>query len=349
MTSSTISSLALWDASRISMSRVQSQLGAASQEVTTGRHYDVGLALGTGTARAIDARVAIDDIDSIVTMNGVVGQRLSTMQSSMTAMLDLARSLFTEATQVTQSGVDRELFIDSAKSKLATLTSLLSSTNNGTFIFSGTNSLSAPVSDYLADPPPAARSAVVSAFTSEFSVAPDDPAVADITADQVKSYWNGTYSALFESPSWQTAFSSASDEPTELRIGPQEYASYSVSANDPGIRKLYSTLVALVDAGASDMNADAFGQLASLVASGAGAAAADLARSQAALGAVQSRLTNANDRMEIGRNLLNKAVGELEGVDQVEASTRLNSLTTQLQVSYAVTARMFKLSLLEYL
>ncbi|MGE0233169.1 MAG: flagellin [Flavobacteriaceae bacterium] len=39
----------------------------------------------------------------------------------------------------------------------------------------------------------------------------------------------------------------------------------------------------------------------------------------------------------------------MEGVDQVEASSRLNSLTTQLQVSYAVTARMFKLSLLDYL
>ena len=349
MTSSTISSLALWDASRILMSRTQSQLGAASQEVTTGRHHDVGIALGTGTSRVIDARLVMDDMDSITTMNGVASQRLSTMQSSLGAMMDLARSLFTEATQVVQSGIDRDLFIDSAKSKLATLTSLMSANSNGTYLFSGTNTLSAPVSDYLADPPPAARSAVVSAFAGEFGIAPDDPGVADITADQVKAYWNGTYATLFESPNWQSAFSSASDDPTELRIGPQEYASYSVNANDTGIRKLYSALVAVVDAGASGMNADAFGQLASLVAGSAGAAAADLAQSQAALGAVQSRLTNANGRMQIESNLLNKVVGELEGVDQAEASTRLNSLTTQLQVSYAVTARMFKLSLLEYL
>jgi flagellar hook-associated protein 3 FlgL len=349
MTSSTISSLALWDASRILMSRTQSQLGAASQEVTTGRHHDVGIALGTDTSRAIDARLVIDDMDSIATMNGVASQRLSTMQSSLSGMLDLARSLFTEATQVVQSGVDRELFIDSAKSKLATLTSLISATNNGTYLLSGTNTLSAPVSDYLADPPPAARSAVISAFTSEFGIAPDDPAVADLTADQVKTYLNGTYATLFETPNWQSTFSSASDASTELRIAPQEYTSYSVSANDPGIRKLYSALVAVVDAGANGMNADAFGQLASLVAGSAGAAAADLAQSQASLGAVQNRLTNANGRMQIERGLLNTVVGELEGVDQAEASTRLNSLTTQLQVSYAVTARMFKLSLLEYL
>lgn len=349
MTTTMISSLTLWNVARISMSRTEFKIGVATQEVASGRHYDVGLALGIDTARTIDARLIIEDMDAIASMNDVATQRISTMQSSIGAMVDLARSLFAEATQAGQTGSDRALFIESARSKLAAFTSLLSATSNGTYAFSGQASLSRPVVDYLADPPSIAQAGVIAAFTSEFSIAPDNPAVVGITADQVRAYWNGTYSSLFEPPSWQTTFSAASDAPIELRIGPQEHAAYSMSANDAGVRRLYSALVAVVDSGASEMNADAYAELAGLVAERAGAAAADLTHSQASLGETQRRITNANDRMEIKRNLLDRLVGRLEGVDQVEASTRLNSLTTQLQLSYAVTGRLFKLSLLDYL
>lgn len=349
MSSTTISSLALWDSARLSMSRTQSQLAATAQEVTTGRHYDVGIALGVSTSRAIDARLIISDIDSIVSMNGILSERLSTMQASLSGMLDVARSLFTEATQAGQSDVNRELFVESARSKLATLTSLLSATSNGSYVLSGANNLSAPIFDYLGDPPSAARSSAIGAFVGEFGIAPDDPAVVNITADQLKAYWNGSFSALFQSPSWEATFSSASDGSVQSRIGPQEYASYSVSANDDGIRRLYSALVAVIDAGASEMSSDTFGVLAGLVAGAAGAAAAELTRSQASLGETQSRVTGAINRMETKRSVLQKVIGDLESVDQVEASTRLNGLTTQLQVSYAVTARMFKLSLLDYI
>ena len=349
MTTTMISSLALWDAARTSVSRTQNQLGAVSQEVTTGRHYDVGIALGTDTARTINTRVLIEDITSIVGMNGVASERLSTMQSSITGMIDIARSLFEQATQAGQQDANRTQFIDSARSMLATLTDLLSATNNGTYVFAGPNSLSVPVGDYISNPPSSSRAVVTGAFASEFGVSPDDPAAGSITADQIKAYWNGSYSTLFQPPNWQTTFSSASDDPTELRIGPQERASYSVNANDPGIRRLYAALVAVVDTGATNLSASAFGALAGLVAESASAAASDLTHSQASLGETKSRITKASDRMAINRTVLERVVGGLEGVDQVEASTRLNSLTTQLQVSYAVTARMFKLSLLDYL
>jgi len=349
MASTTISSLALWDAARVSMSRTQNQVGIASQEVTTGRHYDVGIALGTDTSRAIDGRVIMADMNAITAMNGVVGERLSAMQASLTGMLGLARSLFAEAAQAGHAGVDRELFVQSARSKLETLQSLLSVTSNGSYAFSGTNSLTAPVADYLGDPPSAARSAVIGAFTAEFGIAPDDPAVANLTGDQLKNFWGGSYASLFETPAWQSAFSNATGDAITFRIGPAEYASYSTSANDAGVRNLYSALVAVIDAGTSEMSAEAFGALAGLVAGAAGSAAADIARSQGALGETQGRMTDANKRMETRLLALEKVVGGLEGVDQVEASTRLNSLTTQLQISYAVTARMFKLSLLDYI
>lgn len=349
MAVSSISSLAMWDSARASISRIQNQLVSTGDEVTTGRHYDVGVTLGTDTSRSISARVGIEDIDTTTAMNGVLGERLTTMQSSFTAMREMADALFTEATQAGQSDADRELFVSNARSMLATLTSLLTTTSNGSYALSGTNSLNAPVSDYMAEPVSAARSTVIATFTGEFGVAPDDPAVAGITPDQLTTYWSGAFSTLFEDPDWQSVFSSASGSGVDVRIAPNEHVSYSASANDAGVRKLYAALVAVVDSGTADLNSDAFGALAGLVASTAGEASVALTRSQAAVGAVQSRVTGANERMAISRGILENVIGDLESVDQTEASTRLKNLTTQLQLSYAVTSQMFSLSLLDYL
>jgi flagellar hook-associated protein 3 FlgL len=46
---------------------------------------------------------------------------------------------------------------------------------------------------------------------------------------------------------------------------------------------------------------------------------------------------------------MTKHIGKLEGVDPYEASTRLSQLMTQVETAYAMTARVQKLSLLNYL
>ena len=48
-------------------------------------------------------------------------------------------------------------------------------------------------------------------------------------------------------------------------------------------------------------------------------------------------------------HVLEKHIGGLEGIDPYEASTRISNLLTQIETSYALTARIQQLSLIDYI
>ncbi|WP_312860661.1 flagellin [Neoaquamicrobium sediminum] len=75
----------------------------------------------------------------------------------------------------------------------------------------------------------------------------------------------------------------------------------------------------------------------------------DLANQQGATGITQQRIERANDRMSMQVDLFTESLTEMEGVDPAEASTRVNSLLAQIEISYSLTARLQQLSLLRYL
>lgn len=344
-----VSTVVLREATRSAMSQTQVRLNEASREVSSGRYFDVGLVLGRQTAQTIDARQSIGDLKSILSTNGLVSTRLAVMQASLSSMVEIANDFFQTLTSAAGSGVDRSLIIDDARAKLGTLVNLLSATSQGAYVFGGLNSSQPPVTNYLADPPPPARAAVLAAFVGEFGFSPTDPQTDTISPTQMRAYLDGAYGTLFQNPAWQTTFSSAVDGDVEARISPNEVANVPTTANDHGIRRLMDTLVATIDSGLVDLNTQTFQSFAMSIAERASLAAGELMRSQASVGSVQERIAKANERLEVQRGLLDRLVGNLENVDLATASARLNDLVTQLEVSYAVTARIQNLSLLNYL
>lgn len=344
-----VSSVVLRETTRSAISQVQARLNEASREVSSGRHFDVGLVLGAQAAQTIDARQSIGDLNAILSTNGLISTQLAVVQASLSSMVDIANDLFETLTSAARSGADRSQIVDDARAKLGTFVNLLSTTNQGAYVFGGLNSAEPPMADYLEDPSPPARTAVLGSFVTEFGFSPTDPQSVTISPTQMLAYLDGSYGALFQDLAWQTTFSSAVDGDMEARISPQEVATLSTTANDQGIRHLMGALVATIDSGLVDLNAQTFQTFTTTIAERASLAAGELMRSQASLGSVQERVAKANERMEIQRGLLDRTVGNLENVDLATASARLNHLATQLDVSYAVTARIQNLSLLNYL
>ena len=64
---------------------------------------------------------------------------------------------------------------------------------------------------------------------------------------------------------------------------------------------------------------------------------------------MQKLVEDANDRLSAKREILSLHISSLETVDPYEAATRLTSAQTQLQASYAVTARLSELSFLNFM
>jgi flagellar hook-associated protein 3 FlgL len=67
------------------------------------------------------------------------------------------------------------------------------------------------------------------------------------------------------------------------------------------------------------------------------------------LGIAQRQLASYAMEQERNSARLAESIQSLEGVDPYEAATRMNSLLTQLEASYAVTARISRLTLLSFI
>ena len=67
------------------------------------------------------------------------------------------------------------------------------------------------------------------------------------------------------------------------------------------------------------------------------------------LGVSENRITKASTALESQLRIITLHLGDVEGVDAYEASTRMKSLLTQVETSYTLTARIQQMSLMNYL
>ena len=77
--------------------------------------------------------------------------------------------------------------------------------------------------------------------------------------------------------------------------------------------------------------------------------AVPLTADEATIGAAQQRVTDANTHMAAQMTILQTQIGNLDNVNPYQTATLVNSLTTQIQTAYSLTAALQKLSLVNYL
>ena len=74
-----------------------------------------------------------------------------------------------------------------------------------------------------------------------------------------------------------------------------------------------------------------------------------LTTTEATLGSTQTRVTDANTSMSSQVTILQTQIGNLDNVDSQKIATQINSLQTQLQTAYQLTAQLQKKNLAQYL
>ncbi len=105
----------------------------------------------------------------------------------------------------------------------------------------------------------------------------------------------------------------------------------------------------VADLGVDKLNQDAYQAVVDKAIAVTGEAIGDITQTRAALGTAQERIQTSNDRMSLQVTIITEHVNLLEGVDPYEASSRVNALLTQVETAYALTARLQRLSLINYL
>jgi flagellar hook-associated protein 3 FlgL len=344
-----ISFLSLMTTPRFSIHEAQRRLADAQIEISTGRHADQGLKLGGRTAETVALRNQHERNASLIDMNELAKTELGGTQSTLTAIADLAHQ-FTATVIGARNAVNGQQAVkDAAQAALAKFTSLANATGNGQFLFGGINTDAEPLADYLISPATAAKAAVDTAFLAQFGFAQSSPSASTISPAQMDAFLTGNFDALFTAANWQGAWSQAANENRTLRVDQSFMVESSTNANELAFRELAGALTMAFDLGTGNLNQGAFEKIVDRASAQAASAAQNLGNIQARLGRVQQTVTEAIDVLKDRNGVLSKQILALEGADSYEAATRVNALTTQLEASYSLTARIGRLSLLNYI
>jgi len=349
MLASFTSTRSLHEATRVSILKLQNQLVVAQKEVVTRRHADVGVTLGGRTSETVSLRQQFARYTTLMTTNSFVTTRLdinqTTLESFSAAEVQFGSTLIASR----DTDVGPTVAQSEAKSSFLSLLDGLNSTLGGEYLLGGINTTQQPIADYYDTPTPASRQSVIDAFTTAFGVPPGDPATAGITAAAMQTFLDGPFSDLFEEPAWSANWSTASDTNIQSRISSTEQAETSTNANQLAFRKLAKAYVMVADLGVETLNKATFGAIADTAVKLSAQTVQDLAKVQAKLGTSAARVTLANDRMTAQNAIMSDQITALEGVDQTEAAIRVNELAIQLEASFALTARVQNLTILNYL
>lgn len=331
-----------------SVTRLRAEITDRTKELSTGRHSDVGLWLGSRSGLLVSLSTERTTLQSMTATNGIIAGRLDTTQSKLeslqTSAQDMLNSLLASNASEAHAGTIRS----AGESHLASLISELNSTLGGDFLFAGLDTGTEPIADYYAASS-SSKQAVDAAFSGAFGFTQSSPSVSCISGASMQAFLDTQFSALFQEPSWSIAWSSASDQARSDRISPTSTQKTSVSANEPAFRQLAQTYTMLADLGTQTLGADAYAAVVDTAGDLLRSAIEGLTDLRAEVGSVQSAIGDANEQMSLQSDLLTTQIGDLENVDIYEVTSRLAELQTRLEASYLLTARLRDLSLVHYL
>lgn len=351
MSANYISTLMLSSSLRYSITNNQAALSKASTEATTGRFADVGLELGATTGGDVTLRADMSFADQLVDTNGLVSGRLDVTQDRITQLSSTATDFLKDLIAARSTDGGGRIILPPASSNLQDLIGALNISYNGSYLFSGINTQNQPITPYTAGS--ASKNQVDADFAAAsptgFGFSQSSPSVSSITPAQMQTFLNTTFDAEFASPAWNTNWSSATDQVMQSRISTTEIADTSVSANQIGFRKLAEAYTMMADLGNANLNQSTFQVVVDKAIGLVGSAITDLAALGGSVGTVQQRLTTATDKLKTQKDILNNQIVGMEKVDPTEASVRVNALQTQIQTALALTSRLQKISLINYL
>lgn len=339
----------LHQATRLGLLKLQTRLIKAQEELASGRKWDIGKEIGARESESVSLRQDLTRNTTLIDTNSVATVRLSVQQNTISNLSQSAQSFVSTLIAARNTNEGPGIVQKEAQANLVALIDGLNTSTAGVNIFSGINADIPPVTNYYSTPTSAARTAVANAFLADFGTAQSDPANTAITTVAMQAFLDTSFTTLFDAAAWTTDWSAASDVNMTSRISPFEVIETSTNANEDAFRNLAKAYTMMADLGVENLNKDTFGIVVDEAIRVASEAIQGLAGLQANLGTAEARITRANERLSTQNNILTNHIGDLENVDPFDASVRVTTLLTQIETAYSLTARVQRLSILNYL
>lgn len=329
----------------------------AETEVATGRHSDPFAALGARSIEAMSTRAVYERTEGRIESNTFLQNRLDLMATSLGNVREAAQEVLTMAITNTDASSSRPQFLkDMAKDAFDTIVSFMNTSYNGKSLFAGVDSDRAPMNRWgEADgttglSPQDVMDSIIGGSIASSADAATKQAEIDAVFNGTPSVAAHAYEDTFFNGTALTDGLGNPNPRMTAQIDENLNISYGVQANDQGFRDLMRGLAMLASGDPADItDNDAYEAWVGAAAGALGAGVNAVLNAETRTGTMQKLVEDSNDRLNGKKELLSLHISNLESVDPYEAATRLTSVQTQLQASYAVTARLSQLSYINFM
>jgi len=329
--------------------RVRRELTKANLELASGTHMDLGLELGGRASAFVSASSQEVLLEGLLSDAAISAGRLRVIQLSLEMAADGAQSFLDSLMPLKSGQVPPAQVASHARELLEEFTSAINASSHGGHVFAGRNLTETPLADYFSEPPSAARTAVEDAFMARFGMMPSDAGTETISAGDMADFLDNAFAALFDSPQWESLWSTATDEGFAALISFTDTVEATASANNPAIRKLAMAYVMVAGLGIETLNAQAREEVVDRAIAAIGEGIAGIDRLRGEIGFREERVSRVVKRLELQQEFVGREIAGMEQVDLHEMAVRVNELSLQLETSYSVTGRLQQLTLLRFI
>jgi flagellar hook-associated protein 3 FlgL len=311
---------------------LRATVNRAAQEVTTGRPTDLARALRGDVSPLLAIDASLTRLQAFRTTTQDAALQTAAQQVAVSGLSSLAKGITTTLIGAPDFQTQAQISTIAAdmRGRLESAVGLLNAQAAGRAVFSGAQTDQVPLGS-----------------ADDLLAALETAAVGATTADSVAAAVVGWFADPLGYGTFYQGGAALSDAP----IAPGETADLSTTAMDPAIRDTLAgfAMAALLDRGMLAGNADERARLAQR--SGQELLTSEDARITLAarIGTVEAQIEAARTRNGAEETALAILRSDIGSVDPYEAASRLESARSQLEALYLVTARVSRLSLVEFL
>lgn len=363
---------------RSDLNRMQTETATLSQQISSGKKTDRFGGMRTNEARnVVSMRNEMQRLETFQHTIGTLETRAERVELSINKTTDFAETVKDMVYGLPNNSTSQRQIEYEAKNALDGIQSVLNSSVNGMYVFSGENALTPPINldvvengkgapgdaDYI---PPLEDFLADGRVPGNYTPGPP-PAEAPASEIDSPTSLHGAVQEWFErfeaAPDGSSGWYQGGDLPEGPYIADNQRAGPPGVANDPGFRKVLANLAGLAYSGtapeagvANDQEYQAFAEMSSLSiteAAGITYSGSDSDRSlrdlMAENGLFRQTLETQKERHDDTKKFANSVLNDIESVDPADAITKLQELQFQLQASYNITGQLKQLSLVNFL
>jgi flagellar hook-associated protein 3 FlgL len=343
---------------RFQVARQEKQLADLGQELSTGLKYDPGYYLTLRTAQSVSERTLRSEVDQYRVSSTMLANKMDSMASALDSAGKAGTDMMALVAQnLTQMGSTATQLQMVAQARIRDVCQAMNSTYQGEYLFAGINAGSKPLNE-PSDVSPVTGQTPMQAMQSVVTGPPANPAAANAMITEIDKMFSDT--ATVPANNYEQTFygGTPTNNPGTGLPNPRVTArpdsstvmQYGVQANDPGFRHMLEGMYMLASVDVSKITDTTTYQIyMSKVMSELTQGNDAVTLVQTTLGTQQEQVKNITTSQQQSIDLIDARLTTVEGADPYETQAKYNALETQIQASYSVTAKLGKLTLLNYL